>query len=88
MRSPTPGISLSLGAASLVLTYPMSVGADRATIRVLASTDLRTWHDAGPELEALSTESLGDGRSVVTWRVLPPLRDEARFFLRLQAAPR
>ena len=91
-RPPVPIRALwqpdSLGAASLVLTYPMSVGADRATIRVLASTDLRTWHDAGPELEALSTESLGDGRSVVTWRVLPPLRDEARFFLRLQAVPR
>ena len=63
----------------------MSLGADRARIEVLFSTDLNAWQEGAPLLEAVSMEPLGDGRALVTRRVLPPLRDEPQIFMRLRA---
>jgi hypothetical protein len=73
------------GIATALLTYPLSLGAERARIEVLFSTDLATWQDGAPHLEAVSQTQLGDGRALVTWRVKPPLRDQPRVFLRLRA---
>jgi CotH protein/lamin tail-like protein len=70
--------------ATLLLTYPLSLGAERARIEVLYSTDLVAWQDAAPHLEAVSMQQLGDGRALVTWRVKPLLRDEPRVFMRLR----
>ena len=76
----------ALGEFTAVLvTYPMSLGADRARIEVLFSTDLNAWQEGAPLLEAVSMEPLGDGRALVTRRVLPPLRDEPQIFMRLRA---
>ena len=75
----------ALGGSSLLLTYPVSLGAERAQIEVLFSTDLVTWQQGAPHLEAASTEPLGDGRELVIWRIKPPLRDEPQVFLRLRA---
>lgn len=68
---------------SLLVSYPISLGADRAQIKVLISTDLATWQDAATNLELVSSTPLGDGRAMITWRVKPPLADEARLFMRL-----
>jgi hypothetical protein len=72
------------GPAALLLSYPRSIGAERAAIEVFYSTDLATWQDGAPHLEAVSTEHLSDGRALLTWRVKVPLRDEPRVFLRLR----
>ena len=71
-------------SASLLLTYPLSLGAERAAIEVLLSTDLTNWQEGAPHLEAVSMEPLGDGRALVTWRVNPPLGDEPQLFMRLR----
>ena len=76
------------GPATLLLTYPLSLGAERAKIEVLFSTDLAAWQEAAPHLEAVSMEQLGDGRALVTWRLKPPLRDEPRVFMRLRVTGR
>jgi hypothetical protein len=70
--------------ATLLLTYPLSLGAERARVEVLYSTDLGAWQEAVPHLEPVSTQQLGDGRALVTWRVKSPLRDEPRVFMRLR----
>jgi hypothetical protein len=72
------------GPGTLRLSYPVSTEADRAQIAVLFSKDLITWEEGAPYLEMSSTEPLNDGRSLVTWRVNPPLRDERRLFMRLR----
>ena len=76
------------GPATLLLTYPLSLGAERAKIEVLFSTDLAAWQEAAPHLEAVPMEQLGDGRALVTWRLKPPLRDEPRVFMRLRVTGR
>src|SRR6478672_4921088 len=70
-------------AGPLLVSYPISLGADRAQIKVLISTDLVTWQDAATNLELFSSTPLGDGRAMITWRVKSPLADEARLFMRL-----
>ena len=72
------------GPGTLLLTYPVSLGAERAKIEVLFSTDLGAWQDAAPHLEAVPMEQLGDGRALVIWSVKPPLRDEPRVSMRLR----
>lgn len=72
------------GSPTLLVSYPVSVGAERADVKVQLSTDLATWQDGTPHLEAVSTQQLGDGRAVLTWRVKPPLADESRLFMRLR----
>jgi hypothetical protein len=72
------------GSDTLLVTYPVSLGAERALIEVLFSTDLIAWQEAGPNLEAAAMTQLGDGRALVTWRVKPPLRDEPQVFMRLR----
>lgn len=74
------------GADNLLLTYPVSLGAERAKIEVLFSTDLMGWEEAAPYLALRSEEQLGDGRALVTWRVKPPLEDEPQLFIRLRVA--
>jgi hypothetical protein len=76
------------GLPALLLSYPLSLNAPNAEIRVHFSTDLTSWQDGAAHLELMSRAPLGDGRELVTWRVKPPLRDEPRVFLRLQAAAR
>jgi len=61
-----------------------SLDAVRAKIEVLFSTNLVEWQQGAPHLEPVSTEPLGDGRALVTWRVKPPLRDEPQVFMRLR----
>ncbi len=72
------------GPAALLLSFPHSIGAERAKIEVFFSTDLATWQDGASHLEAVSTQQLGDGRALLIWRVQPPLRDEPRVFMRLR----
>src|SRR5439155_5877433 len=57
------------GPAALLLSYPHSIGAERAKIEVFYSTNFATWQDGAPHLEAQSTQQLGDGRALLTWRV-------------------
>lgn len=76
------------GPASLLLTYPISLGAERAVIEVLFSRDLANWQEGAPDLEFVFTAQLGDGRALVTWRVKPPLRDAPQVFMRLRAVGR
>jgi hypothetical protein len=71
------------GSPTLLVTYPISVGAERAVVKVLLSTDLVTWQDGTAHLESVSNQQLGDGRALLTWRVKPPLADEPRLFMRL-----
>ena len=73
------------GSATVLLTYPVSLGAERAKIEVQFSTNLADWLEGVSLLEAVSIEQLGDGRALVTWRVKPPLRDEPQIFMRLRA---
>src|SRR2546430_3778330 len=72
------------GPDALLLTYPASLGAERAKIEVLFSTDLAAWQEGAPELETVSMEQLGDGRALITCRVKPPLGDEPLVFMRLR----
>jgi hypothetical protein len=72
------------GPETLLLTYPLSLGAERAKIEVLFSTDLVAWAEGAPYLEAESMQPLSDGRALVTWRVKPPLGDEPRVFMQLR----
>jgi len=72
------------GTDALLLTYPVSLGAERAKIEVLFSTDLTAWQQGAPNLETVSMKPLGDGRAFFTCRVKSPLSDEPRLFMRLQ----
>ena len=76
------------GPGNLLVTYPISLGAERAGIEVFFSTDLSGWVPGAPDLEAMSITPLGDGRAMVTWRVKSPLRDEANLFMRLRVTAR
>ena len=73
------------GPDILLLTYPISLGAERAKIEVMFSTDLMAWQEAAPYLALRSEEQVGDGRALVTWRVKPPLQDKPQLFIRLRA---
>jgi CotH kinase protein/Lamin Tail Domain len=83
-----PALALQPGAlggpATLRLSYPRSIGAERAKVEVYFSTDLVAWAEGAPHLEAESMQPLSDGRALVTWRVKPPLRDEPRVFMQLR----
>jgi hypothetical protein len=72
------------GPDSLALSYPRSIGAERAVIDVFFSTDLLTWQPGAGNLEAMSTQQLGDGRALVTWRVKAPLSAEPRLFMQVR----
>jgi hypothetical protein len=74
----------AVGAAAMHLTYPISLGADRAQIEVLFSNDLVTWVDGAPSLEAASVEPLGDGRAIVNWRLNASASGEPYRFMRLR----
>lgn len=78
----------AVGTSGLSLRYPVSIGAERVGIAPVVSTNLTTWEDGVANLEWVSSEPLGDGRELVTWRVRPPLRDAPRLFLRLRAVER
>lgn len=69
----------------LRLTYPLSVEAADVELGVSFSTDLVTWEEAGPQLELVSREPLGDGRELVTWEIRAPLPDQPHLYLRLRA---
>lgn len=70
--------------ASYLVTYPISLGAERAFTSVSLSTDLAVWQNSPADLTAVSTQPLGDGRAIVTWRVNSPLSDATQLFMRLQ----
>jgi hypothetical protein len=76
------------GLSGWRFSHPFSIGADAVDLGVDVSTDLLLWEDGTAHLELLERRQLGDGREWVVWRVLPPLRDAPRVFLRLQATPR
>jgi Lamin Tail Domain len=73
------------GGSSAVI-YPLSLGAERATIEVLVSSDLTQWHEGTSYLEAPTIEPLGDGRALVTRRVISTPGENARLFLRLRVS--
>ena len=68
----------------LTMSYPISLGAEGASIAIDASTDLRTWTDASTNTEFVSQDNLGDGRAIVTVRFSAPIGDGATQFLRLR----
>lgn len=76
------------GPESLGFSHPISVGAESVELSVAFSTDLRTWEDGSAHLELVERQWIGDGREWVIWRVLPPLRDAPRVFMRLRAVER
>ena len=75
-------------ATDLGLIHTVSLSATNVELRVYYSTDLVRWQDAAGHLEAVSRQSLGDGRELVVWRIKSPLRDEPRVFLRFGAVGR
>ena len=68
----------------LSLSYPISLGAEGASIGIDASPDLSTWTDAAPNTEFVSQINLGDGRAMVTVRFASPIGDGVRHYLRLR----
>ncbi|MCP4744000.1 MAG: hypothetical protein GY871_17485, partial [Actinomycetales bacterium] len=68
----------------LTLSYPISLGAEGASIHIDASTDLSTWIDAAPNTEFVSQTNLGDGRAMVTVHFTSPIGDGPQHFLRLR----
>ena len=68
----------------LTLSYPISLGAEGASIGINASIDLINWTDATPNMEFVSQTNLGDGRAMVTVRFKSPIADGVRQFLRLR----
>lgn len=70
----------------LTLSYPISLGAEGATIGIDASTDLITWTDAAANTELVSQVNLGDGRALVTVRFTSPIGDGKSHFLRLRVS--
>lgn len=67
------------------LTYPVDLGADEASLRVLLSADLAAWVDGAEHLELVSVSRLGDGRALVTQRIKSDIGSQGRIFWRLQA---
>jgi hypothetical protein len=76
------------GGTGWRFSHPFSIGADAVSLSVHVSTNLLVWEDGTVHLELLERRPLGDGREWVVWRLLPPLRDAPRVFMRLQATPR
>ncbi|MGI9240984.1 MAG: lamin tail domain-containing protein, partial [Verrucomicrobiales bacterium] len=72
----------------LTMSYPVSLGADGASIGIDASTDLSTWNDASDNTEFVSQTSLGDGRAMVTVRFTLPIGATERQFVRLRVEGR
>ncbi|HUS35070.1 MAG TPA: CotH kinase family protein [Verrucomicrobiae bacterium] len=73
----------------LALSYPQSVGADRAKIDVLSSTDFTDWQLATTNLlRAGATKQLGDGRVLLSWIVQPAAMTNTQTYLRLRVTPR
>ncbi len=68
------------------LTYPISIGAEAAITAVEWSTDAETWAGEDGVIERVSTLLLGDGRGLVTVRVLRPTADASRLLLRVSAS--
>jgi len=68
----------------LTLKYPISLGAEGASIGIDASTDLSTWTDAAPYMELVSQINLGDGRAMVTVRFTSPIGAGVQQFIRLR----
>lgn len=71
---------------SLRFSHTVSPGAERTSLTVHASLDLASWQDASTQLALVSRQPLGDGRILVTWQILPPLRNAPAIFLRLSAS--
>ncbi|MCX8240013.1 MAG: lamin tail domain-containing protein [Akkermansiaceae bacterium] len=68
----------------LTLSYPVSLGADRATIGVNVSSDLISWEDADDDTVMVSETNLGDGRALRTVRFNPPIGSGDKQFVRLR----
>lgn len=72
------------GGDILLLRIPVSLAAMDVEIEPYFSTDLREWVSGSQHLETESTEVLGDGRALRTWRIKAPLKDQAQLFFRLR----
>lgn len=83
-----PGFSwdedVPAGEDALLFTVPISLSAEGVQIEFHFSTDLVEWQDGASHFELVSTEPLGDGRAVRTWRVKPPLHDQPQLYVRLR----
>jgi len=83
-----PGFSwdedVPAGEDALLFTVPISLAAKGVQIEFHFSTDLVEWQDGASHFELVSTEPLGDGRAVRTWRVKPPLHDQPQLYVRLR----
>jgi len=83
-----PGMALQPGASGglsiLRFSYSQSIGAERARIEILSSTDLVTWEAASSAPGTVSTQELGDGRILLNWDVQPPLATEPQIYLVLR----
>ncbi|MDG1890863.1 MAG: lamin tail domain-containing protein [Verrucomicrobiota bacterium] len=76
------------GEAELLLVVPFSLRAGDILIEPLFSTDLTDWQDGAPHLEWVAMEPLDGGRSLKVWRVMAPLHDQPRLFMRLRVSSR
>jgi hypothetical protein len=68
------------------ITYPISLGAENASVGLMLSTDLTVWGIDPADITPVSIQNLGDGRALVTAFVNPPLSDEVRLFYQLEVS--
>ena len=76
------------GEDALLLTVPINLAAERVEIELHFSTNLTEWQAGTSHLELVSTEALGDGRAMRSWRIKPPLRDQPHLYMRLRVLGR
>ena len=76
------------GEDALLLTVPINLAAEGVEIELHFSTNLTEWQAGTSHLELVSTEALGDGRAMRSWRIKPPLRDQPHLYMRLRVLGR
>jgi hypothetical protein len=68
----------------LILTFPISLGAEQVSHLIEEALTLASWQDAAAQTTILSQVNLGDGRALVTARFASPIGVDDRHFLRLK----
>ena len=68
----------------LLLIIPFDPDNQGLRVDPFFSSDLQSWTSGGDQLEAVSIESLEDGRAFQIWNVRSPLRDQPRLFMQLR----
>jgi hypothetical protein len=88
--TPTVAIypSESSDGSVLVFTYPQNIGADRARIDVLFSTDLANWQPGAALLQPATPKQLGDGRALIAWTFPLDISSNTQIYLRLRVTQR